>query len=143
MACVFLGESLADNATMSRLVIGTPNYMAPEQSRGKTVDSRCDIYSTGVVLFELLTGRKPFESEGTYEVLRMHQQDPVPPLEDVRGDPAKVRMLEDVRVAFISKPDPTAFIVDELAHAVSPPHNVPIRRTLTIRSARTPPASRS
>jgi hypothetical protein len=70
----------------SAIVIGTPNYMSPEQSVGSKADVRSDVYSTGVVLFELLTGRKPFTSEDTFELLSMHRSAPVPRLDNVVPD---------------------------------------------------------
>ncbi len=86
----------ANSSTASRLVIGTPSYMAPEQSRGRAVDHRCDIYSTGIVLFELLTGSKPFEADGAFEVLRMHQDESVPALRGVSADRSVVSALDEV-----------------------------------------------
>ena len=59
-------------------IVGTPYYLSPEQALGHPVDARCDIYSLGVMAFELLTGRKPYHAGSAQELLRMHVQDPVP-----------------------------------------------------------------
>ncbi|HET8748843.1 MAG TPA: protein kinase [Ramlibacter sp.] len=59
-------------------IVGTPYYLSPEQALGRPVDARCDIYSLGVMAYELLTGRKPYHAGSAQELLRMHVQDPVP-----------------------------------------------------------------
>ena len=65
--------------TQEGIVLGTPNYMSPEQALGDKVDGRSDLFSTGAVLYELLTGHKPFEAETTPSVLYqvVHKQ-PIP-----------------------------------------------------------------
>jgi len=64
--------------TRPGLVCGTPEYMSPEQGRGDPLDGRADLYSLGVVLFELLTGRVPFCGDGPTKTLLMHLYDAVP-----------------------------------------------------------------
>jgi serine/threonine protein kinase len=58
--------------------VGTPRYMSPEQARGKTVDGRSDIYSLGVVAYECLTGRAPFEGTDHYSLMYAHVSQPIP-----------------------------------------------------------------
>ncbi len=70
----------------SGIVVGTPAYMAPEQIRGTQIDQRCDLYACGVLLFELLTGKKPFHSErgDPMEVVWVHLRTPPPRLSELK-----------------------------------------------------------
>lgn len=63
-------------------IFGTPYYMSPEQGHGGEVDARGDIYALGVIFFEMLTGRKPYEGESAMSVIIQHRQAPVPQLPD-------------------------------------------------------------
>jgi serine/threonine-protein kinase len=70
----------------SGVLAGTPVYMAPEQLAGAPVDGRCDLYALGVVLFELLTGRLPFEAASMGDLLLAITTQPAPPLTTLRPD---------------------------------------------------------
>jgi len=72
------GDVTQAQMTLAGMVIGTVSYMAPEQALGKTVDHRADLFSLGVVLFELFTGRVPFEGTTTTEIIDhiLHQEAP-------------------------------------------------------------------
>jgi len=79
------GIALKRNADTSRittagLAIGSGGYMAPEQARGEAVDGRADLYSVGVLAYELLTGRLPYTSSDPLGLALMHAQDPIPRL---------------------------------------------------------------
>ncbi|MCK7470596.1 MAG: serine/threonine protein kinase [Desulfomicrobium escambiense] len=62
--------------TGTGVIIGTPEYMAPEQADGRDVDSRADIYALGAVLFEMVTGRVPFEGETPLSIVLKHRSEP-------------------------------------------------------------------
>ncbi|HEY8431901.1 MAG TPA: serine/threonine-protein kinase, partial [Sandaracinaceae bacterium] len=70
----FVGDAAkrGPKLTKAGALIGTPAYMAPEQASGEAVDARADVYAMGIVTFETLTGRKPFESNDPGEILRSH-----------------------------------------------------------------------
>ncbi len=57
---------------------GTPPYMSPEQVRGAELDERSDLYSAGVVMFEMFTGRRPFDAGDPFELMRLHLEEPAP-----------------------------------------------------------------
>jgi serine/threonine-protein kinase len=69
--------------TQAGMIFGTPQYMAPEQAAGSTVDARADLYALGVMLFEMAAGRCPFQSENVSSLLMKHLTEPPPPLEAV------------------------------------------------------------
>jgi serine/threonine protein kinase len=72
-----LGEA-SGNTITTQGVVGTPSYMSPEQAQGKPLDGRSDVYSLGVMLFEMATGKRPFESETPYGVAVMQVTTPPP-----------------------------------------------------------------
>ena len=72
-----LSQAQSGNVTGSA-IIGTPAYMAPEQAQGTGVDGRTDIYAVGIILFEMLTGRQPYEADTPMAVAFKHITDPVP-----------------------------------------------------------------
>lgn len=74
------------NMTQEGVIIGTPAYMSPEQAMGGVVDHRSDLYALGVIFFELLSGRVPFEDENTVAVIFKHIQDPTPPISSIMGE---------------------------------------------------------
>jgi hypothetical protein len=73
-----LGEAKLTRAGLQ--VFGSPPYIAPEAAIGEPIDARADLYSVGIVLFEMLTGNVPFDHEDTATLLRMHVTDAVPAL---------------------------------------------------------------
>src|SRR5204862_6737920 len=75
-----------DGMTITGTIMGSSNYIAPEQARGEPVDEQSDIYSLGCVLYELLTGEVPFDGDNFVAVAMRHVNDPVPSVREVRPD---------------------------------------------------------
>jgi serine/threonine protein kinase len=71
-----LHEEITDNGE----IFGTPYYMSPEQGRGNDVDARSDIYSLGVIFYEMLTGQKPYTASNAMGIIYKHSEAPVPVL---------------------------------------------------------------
>lgn len=84
-----IARAMADSAatmTQTQAVIGTAQYLSPEQARGETVDTRSDLYSTGCLLFELLTGRPPFIGDSPVAVAYQHVREAPPYPSQLAGD---------------------------------------------------------
>lgn len=84
-----IARAVADTSqtmTQTQAVIGTAQYLSPEQARGETVDTRSDLYSTGCVLFELLTGRPPFVGDSPVSVAYQHVREEVPIPSSIASD---------------------------------------------------------
>jgi len=76
----------ASNVTQADMVVGSPAYLSPEQVKSETVTPQSDIYSLGVVLYEVLTGQHPFPEAGVTALLIKHLQEALPLVQDVRED---------------------------------------------------------
>jgi serine/threonine-protein kinase len=86
----------ADEMHLTRpgMTIGSVYYMSPEQVRGGTVDARSDLYSFGITLYELLTGRKPFQADTSYSVLNAQLNEaPIPPIQVNPALPAQLNAI--------------------------------------------------
>src|SRR5690606_34375200 len=74
------------DATRTGALLGTPHYMSPEQALARQVDARADLYAVGVIAFEAATGRRPFEADSLFELLRLHVERPAPSPRALRPD---------------------------------------------------------
>ncbi|MFZ0545421.1 MAG: protein kinase, partial [Candidatus Promineifilaceae bacterium] len=103
-----------DSHTATGAVLGTARYMAPEQIRGTQVDGRADIYSVGVMLFEMLSGNPPFKADSAMTLMMMHVNDPVPDLRTLRPD-VPVDLVRIVNKALAKNPTQRYQSAGELA----------------------------
>jgi serine/threonine protein kinase len=99
-----LGEEEGRRLTRTGVVFGTPQYMSPEQMRGEAVDARSDLYALGIVLCEMLTGRRPFEAEEVTELWQAHLSAPVPSLAEL-GGPVDPNLDAIVATLLAKRPD--------------------------------------
>jgi serine/threonine-protein kinase len=87
----------------AEFAVGTPGYMCPEQARGEEMDNRGDLYSVGVILYELLTGRLPFAGKSTMDVLLSHATEEPPPFAHISRDMDVPQAIEDVVQGCLAK----------------------------------------
>ncbi|WP_330261762.1 protein kinase domain-containing protein [Streptomyces sp. NBC_00539] len=118
-------QSGVTSMTQTGMVVGTPQYLSPEQALGRAVDARSDLYSVGIMLFQLLTGRLPFDADSPLAIAYAHvQEEPVAPSSVNRS----VTPAMDALVARALKKNPNerfptaAAMGDEIARVLSAGH---------------------
>ena len=82
--------------TMQGHVVGSLTYLAPERLRGENAEARSDVYSVGIILYELLTGTAPFVGSDDFDLISRHLEDPVPPLAPLMPDAAAAAALQPI-----------------------------------------------
>jgi predicted Ser/Thr protein kinase len=102
-----------ESVTLTGTVMGTSEYISPEQARGEPVDFRSDIYSLGVILFELCTGDVPYPGENPVSVAMRHLHEPVPSVRSQRRD-VPSRLEAAIRRAMAKDPEERFGSMDEL-----------------------------
>ena len=109
-----LAKLLADaGAATSGAVVGTPYYMSPEQCLGEPLDARSDVYSLGVMFYEMLSGKRPFMSETVSGVINRHLTEPPPPFAESLEIPRRVSL--GIMYALAKDPDARPQTATELA----------------------------
>jgi len=112
-------EAVSRESTMPGALLGTPGYMSPEQARGEAADARSDLFSLGVLLYEMLCGSAPFRRSSRVEDLHAILNEDPPPLEaSRRGIPRNVETV--VRRCLAKKPDDRFQSAREVVEALAP-----------------------
>lgn len=106
-----------EDLTQAGVFMGSPKYMAPEQIQGEQVDARTDIYAVGVMMYEMLCGRVPFQRDNPMQILMDHVREPPPPLSPPAGMPPISPELQAIVMKCLEKkkeeryPDMEALLV--------------------------------
>jgi tetratricopeptide (TPR) repeat protein len=103
-------ENNREALTQAGVIFGTPEYLSPEQALGDVVDARADLYAAGVILFEMLTGRRPFESDDKVKIVSMHLCHPVPAVHTVNPDVVIPMPIADLVMQALEKPRENRFL---------------------------------
>jgi serine/threonine-protein kinase len=97
------GGENGPSLTRAGMVYGTPEYMAPEQALGQPVDGRSDLYSVGVMLFEMLTGRRPYDNKDKVALLGQHVAGPIPRVRERAPEAGVSAEVEAIVTRLLSK----------------------------------------
>jgi len=121
--------AISRHLTRSGMGVGTPDYMSPEQAQGRAVDGRSDLYSLGVMLYEMAAGRLPFDADSGLGVVVKHITEEAPPLRELRPDASPA--LEHVIRKAMSKEPVERYVSAEmmvaaLVRSINAPSAAPI-----------------
>ncbi len=123
-----------DDLTQSGFFMGSPKYMAPEQIRGDRVDARADIYALGIILYEMITGKVPFDRPNSVNVLMAHVNEKAPPLRQTNPSVAVSPELEEIVARCMEKlPGDRFRSMDELLSTLKRPGSVGLLATGPLR----------
>ncbi len=103
IAKVLAGDEQPVELTREGVFLGSPRYMAPEQITAGQADARTDVYALGVIFYEMLCGKPPFDAAKPVEILMMHARDPVPPISERNPEVAVPEALELFARACLAK----------------------------------------
>ncbi|HET9862893.1 MAG TPA: protein kinase, partial [Steroidobacteraceae bacterium] len=110
-----------DGSTRTGVLRGSPYYMSPEQAQGEPLDARTDLYSLGVILYEMLAGKKPYLGASAIDVLQQHVMAPVPelPAQHLVYQPLLERLMCKSREHRIASCDDLLQALEQMSHAMS------------------------
>ena len=110
-----------DSSTRTGVLRGSPYYMSPEQAQGEALDARTDIYSMGVMLYEMLAGKKPYLGASAIDVLQQHVMAPVPelPSQYIAYQPLLERLMAKSREQRIATCDDLLNALEQMRHAMN------------------------
>jgi DNA-binding response OmpR family regulator len=110
-----------DGSTRTGVLRGSPYYMSPEQAQGESLDARTDLYSLGVILYEMLAGKKPYLGASAIDVLQQHVMAPVPelPVHHLSYQPLLERLMSKSREQRIASCDELLTALEQMSHAMS------------------------
>jgi serine/threonine protein kinase len=113
-------DDKGEELTHTGVFMGSPKYMSPEQIRGERVDGRVDIYALGVILFEMLTGKVPYDRPNSVNILMAHISEPIPSMASVNPKANVPAELEDlVRMCLAKTPDERFSSMNEVLVALT------------------------